>query len=227
MRFILCCLLAACSTGPENEDTSLDTDIVDPPEPVAASIQLLDVQGGALPEGIVVTSPLETVTLDSSSAGSIQIPAQEQFYLEVAADAFITHHLTGMAGQEDFRLVSFFASESTGTLMYGLLGLQKSADKGILIVALDNPDLSPAVGAAADIDATHDGAFVSTSFGVAFSNVVNTGGFVAFPNVDPGETTISVTPPEGKTCVFHPAGGAGATVNMMANEATVAFFVCD
>jgi len=227
MRFILCCLLAACSAGSEDEDTSLDTDIVDTPEPVTASIQLLDVQGGTLPEGIVVTSPLETVTLDSDSAGSIQVPTQEQFYLEVAADAFITHHLTGVTGEEDFRLVSFFASESTKALMYGLLKLDESVDTGILIVALDNPDLSPAVGAAADIDATHDGAFVSTSFGVAFSNVVGTGGFVAFPNVDPGKTTISVTPPEGKTCLFHPAGGENATVDIIANEATVAFFVCD
>ena len=227
MRFILCCLLAACTSSGDPIDTSMDTDTEVPAEPVAASIQLLGVQGGALPEGIVVTSTLESITLDASSAGTLQVPADAQFYLSVEADTFITHHLTGMAGQEDFRLVSFFASQNIGSVMYNLLNLEQDPEKGILIVALDNPDLSPAVGAAAEIDASHDGAFVSTGFGVAFSNVVNTGGFVAFPNVPPGDTTITITPPDGKTCTFHPAGGADATVTLFADEATVAFFVCD
>ena len=223
MRFILC-LLAGCSSAPQTEDTSQETEN---PPPINAAVQLLDVQGGALPEGIEVTSALETVTLDANGSGSLQVGGSSQFYLEVKAEDFYTHHLTGMAGQDDFDLVSFFASRDVGELMYGLLELEEDPEKGILIVALDNPDLSPAVDAAADIDASHDGAFVTTNFGVKFSNVVGTGGFVAFPNVATGDTTISVTPPEGKNCQFHPAGGDGATVTIKSDQATVAFFVCD
>ena len=226
MRFMLC-LLLACACGANDEDTSDDTDIEKTPPPVTATVQLLDVQGGALPDGITVAGELETVTLDASSAGQITVPADSQFYLQVEADDFITHQLTAMAGQEDLRLVSFFASESTGSLMYGFLGLEQKADKGILIVALDNPDLSPAVGATAEIDANHDGAFVTTNVGVEFSNEVGTTGFVAFPNVEPGDATITVTPPDGKTCAFHAAGDEGATVTLWAGQATVAFFVCE
>ena len=40
MRFILCCLLAACTSSGDPIDTSMDTDTEVPAEPVAASIQL-------------------------------------------------------------------------------------------------------------------------------------------------------------------------------------------
>ena len=222
------CLLFACSSGSEKGDTSEDAPINEEPQSVTASVQLLDIAGGSLPEGITITSELEAITLDASNAGDIQVPADSQFYLQVEAENFVTHQFTAMAGQEDLNLVSFFAAEDMSVAMYGMLGLDVKPDKSILIVALDNPDLSPAVGAAADIDASHDGAFVISGFGVAFSNVVTSGGgFVAFPNVEPGETSIEITPPEGKTCWFHPAGGDGATVNMVAAQATVAFFICD
>ena len=81
--------------------------------------------------------------------------------------------------------------------MYNLLNLEQDPKKGFSSLRRQL-DPSPAVGAAAEIDVSHDGAFVSTGFGVAFSNVVNTGGFVAFPNVPPGDTTITVTLPDGK-----------------------------
>ena len=150
------------------------------------------------------------------------------FSILVEAEGYVPHRFTAMAAEEDLSLVSFFAAESMSQMMYGMLDLEADPEKAILVVAVDNPNLSPAVGAAVSIDANHDGAFVMAGMGVTFSNVVtSSGGFVAFPNVAPGETSIEVIPPEGKSCWFHAAGGDGATVEVVASQATVAFFVCD
>ena len=53
-------------------------------------------------------------------------------------------------------------------------------------------------------------------------------GFVAFPNVDAGSSSITVTPPSGQTCIQYPAGEENkATVDIVASEATVVFFQCE
>ena len=224
------CLLFACSSEVEKEDNSeepndSETEIEAPP--VTVSVQLLDITGGNVPEGITLTSDIEQVILDSNS-GDIQVPGDSQFQILIEAENYVTHQFTAMSGQEDLSLVSYFAKEDLSVAMYDMLELEPNPEKGILIVALDNPNLSPAVGAVAEIDANHDGAFVMSGMGVDFSNTVSSvGGFVAFPNVDPGETNIEITPPDGKTCWFHAVGGEGATVNIEAQQATVAFFICD
>ena len=60
------------------------------------------------------------------------------------------------------------------------------------------------------------------------SNTVQSYGFVAFPNVDIGTTTISVTAPSGQECWFS-TGEKGATqdVEVYADQVTVALFQCD
>ena len=75
-----------------------------------------------------------------------------------------------------------------------------------MIVALDDPNLYPATGAQASISSSHDGAFIFTATGVQQSDTVQSYGFVAFPNVDVGTTTITVTPPTDQQCWLH-AGG--------------------
>ena len=197
-------------------------------EPVSVSLRLLDAMGGELPEGILLTSSLEEQTLDASAMGTIQVPSESQFRIQVDAPGYVTHELVAMSGKEDINLVTLLASESISLQMYGMLNLEANPEKGILIVALDYPDLSPAVGATADIDSSHDGAFVLGAMGPSFSNVVpSSAGFISFPNVEPGSTTISVTPPEGKKCWFYDAGEQNATVMVNAAHATVAFFMCD
>ena len=228
------CFFWACSSEVEKEDNPEDSDTneteteTEEQLPVTVSVQLLDITGGDLPAGITLTSDLEEITLDASSAGEIQVPGNSQFEIMVEAEEYVPHRFTAMAGEEDLSLVSFFAAENLSLAMYGMLDLEANPEKGILVVAVDNPDLSPAVGAAVSIDTEHDGAFVMAGMGVDFSNIVSAfGGFVAFPNVAPGETSIEITPPEGKTCWFHAAGDEGATVEIATGQATVAFFICD
>ena len=110
-----------------------------------------------------------------------------------------------------------------------MLGISVDESKGVLIVALDDPNLAPATGASAEISSGHDDAFVFTATGVQQSNTVQSYGFVAFPNVDVGTTTISVTAPSGQECWLHATGEKGATqdVEVYADQVTVALFQCD
>ena len=197
-------------------------------DPISVSVRILDAMGGELPEEILLTSSLEEQTLNASATGTILVPSESQFRIDVDAAGYVTHELVAMSGKEDISLVTLLANENISLQMYGMLGLEANPEKGTLVVALDYPDLSPAVGATASIDSSHDGAFVLGAMGPSFSNVVpSSAGFVSFSNVEAGPTTISVTPPEGKNCWFYDAGGQSATVSVTAAHATVAFFMCD
>ena len=226
MSSLLFVLFACLSEGEDgnSEDTSTEESLPN----VVVSVRLLDIMGGTLPSGITLRNDIEEITLDDSHVGEIPVAANTQFYIQAEADGYVPHQFVAMSGQEDLSLVSFFAAEDMSLMMYNMLGIEADPEKSILIVALDHPNLSPAVGAMAEIDANHDGAFVMSGFGVEFSNIVtSSGGFVAFPNVEPGEVSIEITPPEGKSCWFHSVGGEGATVQVAPQQATVAFFVCD
>ena len=215
-------------TGCLNMKDSNTGDSAEAADPISVSVQLLDAMGGTLPENIKLTSSLEEQILDASATGSILVPGEAQFKIQVEAPGYVTHQLIAMSGQEDTSLVTLLATESISLQMYDMLDLEANPEKGTLVVALDHPNLSPATGAVAEIDSSHDGAFVLEAMGPSFSNVVPSGaGFVTFSNVEPGPTNISVTPPEGESCWFHDAGGDGATVSITAQDATVAFFMCE
>jgi len=204
-------LLIGC-TNTKNSNTE---DTAEEALPVSVSVQLLDAMGGDLPENIKLISSIEEQTLDASAAGSILVPGESQFKIQVEAPGYVTHQLVAMSSQQDTSLVTLLATESISLQMYGMLDLEADPEKGTLVVALDHPDLSPAAGASAEIDSSHDGAFVLGAMGASFSNVVpSSAGFVTFSNVEPGPTHISVTPPEGESCWFHEAGGEDATVNV-------------
>ena len=223
--FGLITLIFGCFEDKANtEDSAVRTEA----EPVSVSIRLLDAMGGSLPEAIALTSSIEEQTIDSSGRGSILVPGDSQFTVQVEAANYVTHNLIAQSGQDDLELVTLLAAENISLQIYGMLNIEANDQRGTLVVALDHPDLSPAVGARADIDSDHDGAFVLGSMGASFSNEVPSGaGFVSFANVEPGPTTISITPPEGERCWFHDVGGEGATVSVTAGQAAVAFFLCE
>ena len=216
-------------TGCLNRKNSNIDDSAEASPPISVSVQLLDITRSSLPDNIKLTSSLEEQILDASATGNILVPGESQFKIQVEAPGYVTHQLIAMSGQENTSLVTFLATESISLGMYGMLNIEPNPEKGTLVVALDHPDLSPAAGAVAEIDSAHDGAFVvGNSWQPSFSNVVpSSAGFVTFPNVDPGPTHISITPPEGERCWFHEAGGEDATISVTAQDATVAFFMCE
>ena len=222
--FGLISLFIGCveNNNSDNKDTATVS------EPISVSVQLLDAMGGNLPDNITLTSSIEEITIDASGTGSILVPGNAQFTIQVEAPDYVTHQLIAKSGEEDIRLVTLLAAEDISLQIYGMLDIEANEDRGTLVVALDHPDLSPATGASAEIDSEHDGAFVLGGFGPSLSNVVPSGaGFVSFANVEPGPTNISVTPADGEHCWFYDAGGDSATVSVTTGQATVAFFMCE
>ena len=65
---------------------------------------------------------------------------------------------------------------------------------------------------------------------LANGNILVEGGssFVFFPNIEPGQATISITPPENVSCSSYPAGnnGEGFTVDVYADTVSIAVFQC-
>ena len=182
-------LLVGCTEikNSNSEDTALKA------SPISVSVQLLDAMGGTLPENIKLTSSLEEQILDVSAEGSILVPGESQFTIQVEAPGYVTHQLIAMSGQEDTSLVTLLATESISLQMYGMLDLEADPEKGTLVVALDYPNLSPATGASAEIDSSHDGAFVLGAMGPSFSNVVpSSAGFVTFSNVEPNDAPVKL-----------------------------------
>ena len=217
------------NTGCTPEKT---TETAEPqPKPVLVDVLLLDaIQGDAM-GNVTLTSTLDSQTTDNTGTATILVEEETNITIEASAGGYPPHHLELASGRINYEVVSLMASSTASVQIYGLLSppLIPDESKGIVIVALDNPDLSPAVGAKASISVESDDSFVLTGISAQYGNEVlpNGGGFVAIPNVAPGEATISVESPEGSTCVHHVAGETEqATIDIKASTVHVVFFIC-
>lgn len=178
---------------------------------------------------VTLTSSLDSQTTNEQGVATILVDEEEPITIEATAAGYVPHYLELHSGRVNYGAVSLMASQSAAEQIFGYLSLTQDTTKGIIIVALDNPDLSPAVGAQASIDVESDNPFVLTSFAPEFGNEVlpNAGGFVAFPNVPAGDVTIQVTSPTDSTCIQHPAGEREvATIAVQSGIVHVVFFTC-
>ena len=189
MSFILS-LLFAC--GEEKTDSAEPL-----PKPVLVDITLLDAIQGAPMGNATLTSTLDEQTTDATGTASVLVQEEQAITVIATAPGYTPHHLELFSGRTNYSAVSLMASRQAGLQIYSLLSpaLEVQPDKAIVIVALDNPDLSPAVGAQATISGNSDDPFILTSISASYGNEVTSAaaGFVAFPNVEVGPHTITVT----------------------------------
>lgn len=213
--------------------TNKDIDSSEPlPKPVLVEIMLLDAISRDRMNNVHLTSSLDQQTTDNEGQATILVDEEQQITVEATASGYMPHHLELYSGRINYSATSFMASRTAADQVYSLLSpsITVASSKGIIIVALDNPDLSPAIGATASIDSQSDDPFVLTAISANYSNEIlpNAAGFVAFPNVTPGETTITVQSPEGSTCVHHSAGATeSASITVLADTVHVVFFMCN
>ena len=206
------------------------TDSAEPqPKPVLAEITLLDAIQGDTMGNVTLTSNLDSQTTNEQGVATLLVDEEKPITIEATAPGYVPHFLELHSGRVNYSAVSLMASQSAAEQIFQFLSLTQDTNKGIVIVALDNPDLTPAVGAQASVDVESDPPFILTSFAPEYGNEVlpNAGGFVAFPNVAAGTVNIQVTSPSDSTCIQHPAGETeSATVEIQSGTVHVVFFTC-
>lgn len=200
-----------------------------PGPPITMTLRLLDPLTGSGLTGVMAYYQDEELDSDFRGTVSFRIPSEQSYQITLIADGYMTQVVQGIAGKEDFEQVTFMNETSITSSIYGYLGMMLDETKGIVVVGLDLPDLSPAVGSSAEIDLPYERAFVfGTSTPVAGQTIVQGGGgFVSFAQVEPGEATVEVTSSEGYECaIFSAENSSQAQVTVVSNQVSVVAFTC-
>jgi len=192
---------------------------------LAATIRVLNPARGSGFAGVTVRSSEGEAVTDSSGRATVNIPAGA-YEIELIAPGARTHRVFGVA-EQDFEQITYLSPDNITTFVFSSLGLAADSASGILVVGLDTPSLAPAVGASADIDAPSDNPFVFVGASAAPGStiVANAQGFVTFPNVEPGDVSISPSFDAG-ACLVFPSETSDRQVTVRANEVSVIAFTC-
>ena len=194
----------------------------------SVSVQIYDAfTGQALPE-IEVLGNLSDESTSTDESGYATTEVNGRYHIEMSSDGYPTHHYMGQT-EIDFELIALLANESTSTQVYTMLGITQNPNNGVLVVALDEEDLSPAVGASASIDANMSQAFVLGNTGPSYGTTVNSSmsSVVTFPDLPPGEVTITAINATGENCFSFPSGdGSPQAVSIFGGAVTVAVYTC-
>ena len=218
-------LTLACSTAPSGDDTGT----AEQPT-INATVVVLDAMNGSgMADVTAINDQGQSTTTNSSGSATLPVPADSDFQVRLQKEGDIDHVLFGPTGPEDFQYVTFFAQQSMITMVVNMLGATTVEGTGVVVVGIDYDDLRPAVGATASIDAVSGDPWVLGARGAAYGDTIPQGGMgmVAFPNVPPGDLSVTVTPPPNASeCTAFPGGGEMPTVPVGMNEVTVVTFHC-
>jgi len=196
---------------------------------VDASIRIIDVMSGSgMADVTVQNAAEEIVSTDSNGTATLPVPSESTFSMLLQRQDAIDHLLFGPTGTADFDYITFMATQFLVSGVTASLGATIEEGTGVVVVGIDYDNLSPAVGASADLDGEHGEPWVLSNSGAAFGDTILPGamGMVAFSNVQPGDVCVSVTPPEGATCTAYPGGGEMPAIPVQAELVTVVTFHC-
>ena len=205
-------------------------------KPVDFTLRILDIMNGVKPNVSCLSADSNIPSSgNTNSEGDVllRIAGNSQYTITTTASGYMDHNVTGLSGTEDFTAVSLMASRDLTDQIYGMLNIDVDPSKGVLIVAIDDPELRPAIGASASTNLNNDGAFVFGATSVEWSDTIPSGGsgFVAFPNIESGDAQITITAPENQNCWFSPGGTPDSTTTASAqiteDQVTVVLFTCD
>jgi hypothetical protein len=222
--------LSDVASATEDAGTTMDVtaapEVALPAETVM-TVQLINAGTGGPYTGVFVSAGDQQAMTDASGQSSVMVAAGAYHVVLETSDAR-AHHLYGVAGETNFKQISYMSPDSVTLGVFGSLGIQDDPARGTLVVGLDLPSLAPAVGASASIDSASDPAFIFAGFSPQAGSTIPAGGqsFVTFPNVDPGPTQISALFPNG-ACLPFVAEDGDPQVVVHAGEVSVVAFICD
>ena len=218
-------LIGLLACGDKTEDSGSNS-----LPPIDATLRLLSVTSGSpIPDVLVSINDNDDIT-DESGRATVSVSSNSTYTLRASDDNSMDHLYQGIAGEDPFEVVGFLVDRGTTEMVFSLMNVSQGTDKGIVVAALDKPDLSPAVGASALLEGSADNAFVFAASGMpASGNTIVQGGssFVFFPNVDVGSWSLEAFGAEGTTCTAFPAGESVYTVNVEADAVSIVVFSCE
>jgi hypothetical protein len=195
--------------------------------PISATLRLLSVTNGRSISDVNVDSEMDSSITGEDGRATVTITADEEYSLTASQEGSMNHVYQGIAGTEDFEIVGFLVDRSTTNMVFSSMGISQDSDKGIVVAALDKPDLSPAVDASATLDSDSTPfTFAASGFPEA-GNVIQNGGssFVFFPNVETGDIELTASYENGE-CTAFPAGESSNTVSVDEDTVSVVVYTC-
>jgi len=207
--------------NPDSQDTDDDT--------VQATVMVLDPMDGTGLEGVEVEASTGlTETTDGEGATSFQIPSGGTFQFSLQQNGAIDHLVFGPTGTEDFTYLSLLITESMLATVNETLGTPQEDNTGLLMAIIEYDDLHAVVGARASIGVEHGESWTMIDAAPTLGDTVPEGGrgVVIFPNISPGETSVTVTPPDGVACAAFPGGGQMPNPPVFMNHVTIVTFRC-
>jgi len=166
---------------------------------------------------------------DESGETSITVGMGATYLVSLSAADTRAHHIIGVAAEEPSTQITFVSNDMLTSQVFGFLSISPSAERGIVVIGLDKPDLSPAVGASVELSVDYDAAFALGQFGPVEQREITAGvgGFITFANVEAGAVSFDVTPPEGERCrVFSGEPEEQLTIPSVAGQVTVVALTC-
>lgn len=206
---------------PDSQDTDDDT--------VQATVMVLDPVGGTGIEGVAIELPAGlTETTDGEGTTSFSIPSGGTFQFSQRKNGAIEHLVFGPTGTEDFTYQSLLITESMLATVNEALGTSQEDGTGLLMVIIAYDDLHAVVGARASIGVEHGESWTMIDAAPTLGDTVPEGGngVVLFPNISPGETSVTVTPPDGVACAAFPGGGQMPNPPVLIHHVTIVTFRC-
>lgn len=200
---------------------------------IEATLHLLSAINNSNQSEVPIYSAFENKEKLTEEDGKMSVlVAQAAIYnIHAKTSSTMDHIYQGWAGEEDFTLIGYLVDRATTESIYAYLGLEVEVGKGIVVAALDYPDLSPVYGATVDLSVSEQAFVFAPQARPEEGNTLLTGGssFVFFPNVEPGQADISVIPPENVACKSYPAGEAWSdfTVDVYADTVSIVVFQCE
>lgn len=219
-------------TSSSVEDAAASLDAATEPEvamlaETVMTVQLLNAGTGGPYTGVFVSAGEQQAMTDASGQSSVMVAVGPYHVVLETSDAR-AHHIYGVAGETHFKQVSYMSPDSVTAGVFGSLALSDDPERGTLVVGLDRPDMTPAVGASASINSASDSAFIFAGFSPQGGSTIPAGGqsFVTFPNVDSGPAEVSAHFPDG-ACLPFVAEDGDPEVVIHPGEVSVVAFICD
>ena len=221
-------LLVACPAGDDDDSAAAGPPI---PDFIEVEVRISDMDTEELLEGATVAFDDQAEDTDVNGRTRITLPSQDPFELTVSAGGYADHDLAGLAGVADFQYVARLIDRNTLGGWLTALNMAPDTQRATLVVALQTIALQAAADASVTIDSTSDPAFVLVDGDPEAGNelVFGADSLVIFPNVEPGTVNLSITAPEGDSCLAFPslvAAGDLTSYTLAADVVTVVGYIC-